>query len=82
MHPFLDVSKLSEEEIIERLGKAYTYMNAQVALGHNPTVHSIQEVIQSLEGERRARLERNMDTEQKKKYPDSNKPIELGKLEE
>jgi hypothetical protein len=82
MHPFLDVSKLSDEEIIERLGKAYVYMNAQVSLGHGPTVHSIKEVIQSLENERRDRLEKNMDTEQKKKYPDSGKPIEIGKLEE
>jgi hypothetical protein len=82
MHPFLDVSKLTDEEIIERLGKAYTYMNAQVALGHNPTVFSIKEVIQSLEDERRDRQQRNMDEEFKKKYPDTNKPLELGKLED
>jgi hypothetical protein len=82
MHPFLDVSKLSDEEIIERLGKAYTYMNAQVGLGHNPTVFSIREVIQSLEDERRDRQNRNMDEEFKKKYPDANKPIELGKLDD
>jgi len=82
MHPFLDVSKLTDEEIIERLGKAYAYMNAQVALGHDPTVRSIKEVIQSLEDERKFRMQRTMDDEYKKKYPDSNKPIELGKLED
>jgi len=82
MHPFLDVSKLSDEEIIERLGRAYTYMNAQVALGHNPTVFSIKEVIQSLEDERRERQQRTMDEEFKKKYPEINKPIELGKLDD
>lgn len=82
MHPFLDVSKLTDEEIIERLGKAYTYMNAQVALGHNPTVLSIKEVIQSLEDERRSRMTKNMDEEFKKKYPNANDPIELGKLED
>lgn len=81
MHPFLDVSKLTDEEIIERLGKAYMFMNAQVALGHDPTVRSIKEVIQSLEDERKNRMQRNMDEEYKKKYPDANKPIELGKLE-
>lgn len=81
MHPFLDVAKLSDEEIIEKLGKAYIYMNAQVALGHNPTVHSIKEVIQSLEDERFNRQQRNMDEEFKKKYPDSLKPVELGKLD-
>lgn len=82
MHPFLDVSKLTDEEIIERLGRAYTYMNAQVALGHNPTVLSIKEVIQSLEDERRLRQQRTTDEEFKRKYPDTNKPIELGKLED
>lgn len=81
MHPFLDVSKLSDEEIIERLGRAYSYMNAQVALGHNPTVLSIKEIIQSLEDERRGRMQRTMDEEFKRKYPDENKPIELGKLD-
>ncbi len=82
MHPFLDVTKLTDEEITERLGKAYIYMNAQVALGHNPTVHSIKEVIQSLEDERRKRMMKNADDEYNRKFPESNKPIELGKLED
>lgn len=82
MHPFLDVSKLTDEEIIEKLGKAYSYMNAQVALGHNPTVHSIKEIIQSLEDERKFRVQKTMDEESKRKYPDADKPIELGKLED
>ena len=82
MHPFLDVSKLTDEEIIERLGKAYSFMNYQVSLGHTPTVVSIKEVIQSLEDERRQRLVKTMDEEYNRKFPESNKPIELGKLEE
>lgn len=82
MHPFLNVSKLSDEEIIERLGRAYSFMNVQKALGHSPTVLSIQEVIQSLEDERRFRMTKMMDDEYARKYPDMNKPIELGKLED
>ena len=82
MHPFLDVSKLTDEEIIKRLGKAYVHMNSQVALGHNPTVFSIKEVIQSLEDERRLRMQNRMDDEFKKKYPEDLKPIELGKLDD
>lgn len=80
MHPFLEVHKLTDEEIIERLGRAYTYMNAQKSLGHTPTVLSIKDVIQSLEVERESRLRRNMDEEYKRKFPDDTKPIELGKL--
>ena len=82
MHPFLNVSKLSDEEIIERLGRAYMFMNAQKMLGHTPTVMSIQEVIQSLEDERRSRMDKLIGDEYKRKYPDIDKPIELGKLED
>lgn len=82
MHPFLDVGKLSDEEIIEKLGKAYTHMNNQMVLGHNPTVNSIREVIQSLEDERSKRMRKIIDDEYKKKYPKALDPIELGKLEE
>lgn len=82
MHPFLDVTKLTDEEILERLGKSYTYMNQQVALGHNPTVQSIKEVIQALEDERRSRFSKSMADETLRKFPDMYAPIELGKVEE
>lgn len=82
MHPFLDVTKLTDEEIIERLGKAYSYMNHQSGLGHNPTVHSIREVIQSLENERQQRMEKLSREEFSRKNTDNNKPIELGKIDE
>ncbi len=81
MHPFLNVSKLTDEEIVERLGKAYTHMNAQAALGHTPTVVSIREVIQSLEDERQMRMKRTMDEEFKKKFPKDNEPIEIGNID-
>lgn len=82
MHPFLDVQKLSDEEILNRLGRAYSYMNYQVSAGHNPTVNSIKEVIQTLEDERADRINRSMSAEHAKKYPDILAPIELGKLED
>jgi hypothetical protein len=82
MHPFLEVHKLTDEEIIERLGKAYTFMNAQVALGHSPTVFSIREVIQHLENERASRMQKMIDDEFKRKFPKADDPIELGKLED
>jgi len=81
MHPFLDVSKLTDEEIIERLGKAYTYMNSQVSLGHAPTVVSIREVVQALEDERQVRLSRNMEEEFKRKFPKDGEPLEIGKID-
>ncbi len=82
MHPFLDVNKLTDEEIIERLGRAYSFMNAQKGLGHTPTVLSIQEVIQSLEDERAKRMANMMTDEFRRKNPKDLEPIELGKLED
>lgn len=82
MHPFLEVNKLTDEDILERLGRAYNFMNAQTALGHSATVQSIKEVIQSLEDERQNRMQKIMDEEYKKKNPDDKKIIELGKLED
>jgi len=82
MHPFLDVTKLTDEEIIERLGRAYTQMNYQVSMGHVPTVRSIKEVIVSLEEERRKRMDNIIAEETKKKYPNMNAPLEIGKLED
>jgi len=81
MHPFLDVSKLTDEEIIQRLGKAYTYMNAQKELGHTPTVLSIQEVVQCLEDERQARLRRTSDEEFKRKFPKNADALEVGMID-
>ena len=81
MHPFIDATNLTDEEIIERLGKAYSYMNYQVSLGHNPTVRSIKDVIQSLEDERFKRLNNTVTEETKKKFPNLDNPITLGELE-
>ena len=82
MHPFLNVNELSDEEIIERLGRAYIFMNMQKQLGHSPAVLSIREVIQSLEDERKLRFIKTTDEEYNRKFPENNKPIELGNIED
>jgi hypothetical protein len=82
MHPFLDVSKLTDEELIERLSKAYNHVSYQKSLGHAPAVHSIKEIIKSLEDERHNRMMKNADEEFKKKFPKDLDPINLGSLEE
>ena len=51
MNPLIDVSKLSDEEIMERLVKAKTYRNQQSALGHDPVVENIDSIIETLQFE-------------------------------
>ena len=79
-HPFLDTSKLTDEDILERLGKANMYLNDQIRLGHVPTISSIRGVIQALDEERTARMQRFIAAEVKKKTINADGPIELGKL--
>lgn len=82
MHPFLNVGKLTDEQIIERIGRANSYLNMQSSLGHTPTIHSIEEVINSLEEERSLRLRRNTNAEFNRVHPDNLAPIEIGKIED
>ena len=82
MHPLLDLSKLSDEEILNRISRAHQYLQHQTALGHIPTIESIRSVIHSLEEEKTKRMVNAQAEEFKKKYPTDLNPIELGKLEE
>lgn len=82
MHPFLDTSKLTDEEILEKLRVAYRVLSHQVAMGHEPTVKSINEIIDALEQEKSLRTEKMaLEQRQKKEQEKGNPTIELGKLE-
>ena len=81
MHPFLDLQNMTDEQILSRLGKAYSIMAYQTSLGHDSTVHSIREVITSLENEKNSRSQKSATAEFNKKYANDLAPIELGKLE-
>ncbi len=81
MNPLIDTNKLTDDEITEKLNKAYVYMHEQMRLGHNPTVFSIKEIIETLEAEKVKRFEKTIDDEFKRKNPDHNKPIDIGKID-
>lgn len=81
MHPFIDPKKLSDDEILAKIGTAYQYLNVQSQLGHDPTVASIKDVVESLENERRERLDALASEERKKKNPKELDPITLGDLD-
>jgi hypothetical protein len=80
-HPFYDPSKLTDDEILLKLGKCYNYMAAQERLGHDPTVDSIKQVIESLELEKTTRFQKMVNDETTKLNPTMLAPIELGTLE-
>jgi hypothetical protein len=82
MHPFLNTQSLTDEEIIEKLGKAHSYLAMQKSLGHTSAVESIKEVIASLDQERKNRTQKLIDEEVKRKNPIPNRSIDLGKIEE
>lgn len=79
-HPFLDTSKLTDDQLLDRLDRAYQYLHAQTQLGHTPTVESIKAVIEALSEERATRIQKFAHTELAKKINNTD-TIELGKLE-
>lgn len=81
MHPFLDPRTLTDDQLLEKIDKAYAYINFEKKFGRDMTVHSIQEVIETLEEEHRNRLNKVRYEEINKKLANS-KPIEIGKLED
>jgi hypothetical protein len=81
MHPFLDPRKLTDEEILEKIGKASYFLHTQTQLGHDPTVNSIKEVLSALELEKHQRLEDLATETNKKKNPKDLEPITLGELD-
>lgn len=78
-HPFLDLKKLSDEEILDKLKTANSFMNYQISMGRTITVESIKQVIEALEEERRTRL-MDRQLQEASKHKTSN--TEIGKLEE
>lgn len=82
MHPFLDAKKLTDEELIDKIGKARLHMNAQIELGHTPTVNSIREVLEALELEQETRMSDRMNEKSEEKNADDLSPIDIGKLYE
>lgn len=79
MHPFLDLKNIPDDQLLDRLNKARTYLHFQSSMGHLPTVHSISDVINSLEEEIR---ERNYKRIHEGKHPENIKShIELGNID-
>lgn len=81
MHPLVDLSTLSDEELVARIGRARQYLEYQSSLGHMPTAQSIRTIIEALEDERSKRILNSHGEEFKKKNPKDKDPIEIGNIE-
>jgi len=81
MNPIYDPAALTDDELLEKIGKANAFMHIQSELGHTPTVDSIKHVLESLELERITRFQNQTTEEQKKKNPKSLDAITLGELD-
>lgn len=90
MEKFYDYSGLSEDQLYEKLRKAYAYLSMQKALGHSDTVNSIEFTINALEEERVKRIStmtspvatnKKMKKAQEDLLKKDLEPITLGKLD-
>lgn len=85
MHPLYNPSSLSDDELLDKLGKAYEHLSFQSHMGHQSAVDSISAVIDALEHEKSERTERQLNEELKKRMPKA-KPetqhITLGEIDD
>lgn len=81
LHPLFDPSELTDDQLYDKLNKAYQYLSQQELLGHTPTVGSIQQTINALENEKIKRFEAHLAEEAEKHMDDILKPIDLGTIE-
>lgn len=78
-HPFIDTKSLSDEELIDKLKRATSYMNYEMSMGRIQTVESIRNIVIALDTERANRqLDRQIQESKKHTKP----PLELGKLQD
>ena len=82
MHPFVDPSNLTDEEILEKLKKCYNYLGMQSDLGHNDAVSSIQQVIAVYETEKDKRAYDALQEALNEDQPEAGSVVELGNVEE
>jgi len=80
-NPFLDSKNLTDEQILEKIGKANSYFYEQHKLGHTQTIDSIKSVLQTLQDEKNDRIEKLATEEHKSKNPKDLEPITLGDLD-
>lgn len=82
MHPLYNTKDLTDDQLLDKLQKAYEYLSMQSSLGHTDTVESIQSVIDQLEAEKENRYYNAQIAEAKKKgdFEKSLEPITLGEL--
>lgn len=82
MHNLIfDPAKLTDDQILEKLGKAYQYLSFQENLGHDSAVASITQTIIALDNERISRFQDSIEADIAHTNPNLLDPIELGTIE-
>lgn len=77
-HPFIDVSTLSDEELLAKIQKCQGYLYGEIQGGHAGMVDSIRTQLQTYEFEFQERMSVHRQAAIDKKYPDET--IEIGTI--
>jgi len=81
MHPFMDPRSMTDDQLYDKIAQAQSYLAMQSALGHQPAVESIENILFALESERQDRFMRTVEEETKKQNPHMLDPINIGVTE-
>lgn len=80
-HPFLDLSEVSDEEIIERIVKCQSYKAFESRMGSQSMTHSIDQMLMALTAEFENRRHRLVTDDKKKRGAVKSEIIEIGTIE-
>lgn len=80
LHPFIDVSKLTDDELISRMSKCQQILYAEMGMGHQSMMDSARMMLESyqMEWDNRMALKRNAEDLEK----NPNGTIEIGTIED
>lgn len=82
MHPLMDFSGITDEELISRIIKCQSYKSFESKMGRGDTVQSIDQVLMTLMLEYENRKQHSYYTEVNKRGADKSGTLEFGEIEE
>lgn len=81
MHPTYDPSKLTDEELLNKLIKLYNMHGTEINAGHDAMVSNIATMINTLEFEKETRTVASIAAELKRKGINLDETIEIGTIQ-
>lgn len=81
-YPFIDVSELDDDELIQRIERCRRVVSGEMAMGHAGIVQSAMRQLEMYEFEWQERMQVKSRKDFLEKHPSANETVEFGVVEE